>query len=148
MFLIITHILRRHRLSLKNVVYIGLRSVDPAERQIAEQHDMLLYAMEDVDRHGIVRVMDMALAQVDPEGRRGIHVSFDIDALDALEVPSTGTPGNNESHFQYAVAIHTIGNNVSLSHSQFVAACRCARACTSSSACTRPAAWRPSIWSK
>lgn len=81
-------------MSLKNVVYIGLRSVDPAERQIAEQYDMLLYGMEDVDRHGIGRVMDMALAKVDPEGRRGIHVSFDIDALDALEVPSTGTPGN------------------------------------------------------
>lgn len=82
-----------YRLSLKNVVYIGLRSVDPMERHIAEQHDMLIYGMEDVDRCGIVQVMETALAKVDPDGKRGIHISFDIDALDGLEAPSTGTPG-------------------------------------------------------
>lgn len=35
----------------------------------------------------------MALAAVDPSGTKAIHCSFDIDALDALDVPSTGTPG-------------------------------------------------------
>lgn len=37
--------------------------------------------------------MEMALEAVDPSGQKGIHCSFDIDSLDALEVPSTGTPG-------------------------------------------------------
>lgn len=51
-----------------------------------------MFGMEDVDRLGIVQVMETALQRIDPHGRRGIHISFDIDALDALEVPSTGTP--------------------------------------------------------
>lgn len=37
--------------------------------------------------------MHMALNKVDPHNSRSLHVSFDIDALDPLEAPSTGTPG-------------------------------------------------------
>lgn len=46
-----------------------------------------------MDRHGIVNIVDMAMHCVDPNAERAIHISFDIDALDELEVPSTGTPG-------------------------------------------------------
>lgn len=37
----------------------------------------------------------MALERIDPAGNRGLHVSFDIDALDAKEAPSTILPSNN-----------------------------------------------------
>ncbi|KAG5889604.1 hypothetical protein JTB14_024025 [Gonioctena quinquepunctata] len=33
----------------------------------------------------------MALDRIDPEKKRSIHVSYDIDSLDTLEAPSTGT---------------------------------------------------------
>jgi len=42
---------------------------------------------------GIHDVMHMALNKIDPHNSRSLHVSFDIDALDPLEAPSTGTPG-------------------------------------------------------
>lgn len=48
--------------------------------------------------------MEMALKAVDPTGVKGIHCSFDIDSLDSLEVPSTGTPGewrNFKLHASY-----------------------------------------------
>lgn len=35
----------------------------------------------------------MALSRIDPDGTKSIHVSFDIDAIDPLEAPSTGTAG-------------------------------------------------------
>lgn len=35
----------------------------------------------------------MALDRIDPEGLKSLHVSFDIDSLDPLEAPSTGTAG-------------------------------------------------------
>jgi len=38
-------------------------------------------------------VIHMALNKIDPHNSRSLHVSFDIDALDPLEAPSTGTPG-------------------------------------------------------
>lgn len=35
----------------------------------------------------------MALKKIDPDHVKSLHVSFDIDSLDPLEAPSTGTPG-------------------------------------------------------
>ena len=37
----------------------------------------------------------MALRKIDPDNNKSLHVSFDIDSLDPLEAPSTGTPGIN-----------------------------------------------------
>lgn len=34
----------------------------------------------------------MALDKVDPKGQKSLHVSFDIDVLDPVAAPSTGTP--------------------------------------------------------
>lgn len=42
---------------------------------------------------GIHEVVHMALRRIDPHSEKSIHVSFDIDSLDPLEAPSTGTPG-------------------------------------------------------
>lgn len=43
-----------------------------------------------VGRHGIGRVMDMALGHIGSD--TPIHLSFDVDALDPQWAPSTGTP--------------------------------------------------------
>ena len=39
-----------------------------------------------------------ALQKIDPENKRSLHVSFDIDALDPLEAPATGTPGKHNPY--------------------------------------------------
>jgi arginase len=41
---------------------------------------------------GIVAVVQQALQRVDPDAKRNIHVSFDIDGVDPQDAPSTGTP--------------------------------------------------------
>jgi arginase len=48
--------------------------------------------MHEVDRHGIGKIVDMALDAVNPGRDRPIHLSFDVDALDPSVAPSTGTP--------------------------------------------------------
>lgn len=83
------------KLSLRNVAYIGLRAVDAFERDVINQYGVTAFSMEDVDKYGIQNVIEMALRNIDPEGDRSLHVSFDIDSLDVLEAPSTGTPGKN-----------------------------------------------------
>ncbi|XP_013167300.1 PREDICTED: arginase-1 isoform X3 [Papilio xuthus] len=45
-----------------------------------------------VPKHGIRKSIQHILKVLDPEMKKPIHVSFDIDSLDALEAPSTGTP--------------------------------------------------------
>ncbi|RDA89084.1 hypothetical protein CP532_2232, partial [Ophiocordyceps camponoti-leonardi (nom. inval.)] len=78
------------RVSVRKLVYIGLRDVDPGEKKILRDHGIKAFSMYDVDRHGISRVMEMALAHIGTN--TPIHLSFDVDALDPMWAPSTGTP--------------------------------------------------------
>jgi arginase len=78
------------RIPLSKLVYIGLRDVDRGEKAILRQHGVKAFSMHDIDRHGIGRVMEMALAHIGSD--TPIHLSFDVDALDPTYAPSTGTP--------------------------------------------------------
>ncbi|GKT52225.1 arginase [Colletotrichum spaethianum] len=79
-----------HMLSLKKLVYIGLRDVDAGEKRILRENGVKAFSMFDIDRYGIGRVMEMALAHIGTD--TPIHLSFDVDALDPMWAPSTGTP--------------------------------------------------------
>ncbi|KAI4189130.1 MAG: hypothetical protein L6R41_001678 [Letrouitia leprolyta] len=79
-----------HKISLKKLVYIGLRDVDPGEKKILRENGIRAFSMHDIDKHGIGRVMEMALAHIGTD--TPIHLSFDVDALDPQWAPSTGTP--------------------------------------------------------
>ncbi|KAF2650943.1 Ureohydrolase [Lophiostoma macrostomum CBS 122681] len=78
-----------HMLSTKKLVYIGLRDIDKGEKKILKEHGIKAFSMHDIDRHGIGKVMDMALGWIGSD--TPIHLSFDIDALDPMWAPSTGT---------------------------------------------------------
>ena len=73
-------------------VYIGLRDVDPAEKAILKENGIKAFSMHEVDKFGISKVVEMALAHVNPTGDKPIHLSFDVDAMDPTVAPSTGTP--------------------------------------------------------
>lgn len=77
-------------ISVKKLVYIGLRDVDAGEKRILRENGIKAFSMFDIDRHGIGRVMEMALAHIGTD--TPIHLSFDVDALDPMWAPSTGTP--------------------------------------------------------
>jgi len=80
------------KLDPSRLVYIGLRDVDAGEKKILKDNKIKAFSMHDVDRHGIGKVMDLALDHVNPNRDRPIHLSFDVDALDPTVAPSTGTP--------------------------------------------------------
>ena len=78
------------KLHPSRLVYIGLRDVDPGEKELLKQFNIRAYSMHEVDKYGIGKIMDLAL---DYLGRDSpIHLSFDVDALDPSVCPSTGTP--------------------------------------------------------
>lgn len=76
----------------ERLVYIGLRDVDAGEKEILRKHNIKAFSMHDVDRHGIGKVVEMALRHVNPERTLPVHMSFDVDALDPSVAPATGTP--------------------------------------------------------
>ena len=79
------------KLSPSQLVYVGLRDVDEPEKEILEDLNIKAFYMTDVDKLGIVEVVEEALKSVDPHGIRNIHLSFDIDSLDPEDAPATGT---------------------------------------------------------
>ncbi|XP_014665222.1 PREDICTED: arginase, hepatic-like isoform X2 [Priapulus caudatus] len=82
----------RPSLTAKDVVYIGLRDIDPPEWDIIDRLGITYFDMKSIDQLGIAAVIKKALDAVNPNRDRPIHLSFDVDGLDTLEAPSTGTP--------------------------------------------------------
>ncbi|HEX7040458.1 MAG TPA: arginase [Trueperaceae bacterium] len=80
----------RPPLSPRDVVYVGLRSVDPPEREAIVRLGIAAYTMSDVDRRGIAAVATEALGRLSHAPR--LHVSFDADVLDPTIAPGVGTP--------------------------------------------------------
>lgn len=107
---------KEHMISVKKLVYIGLRDVDKGEKKILKEHGIRAFSMHDIDRYGIGKVMDMALGWIGSD--TPIHLSFDVDALDPMWAPSTGTPVRGgltlrEGDF-IAECVHQTGSLVAL----------------------------------
>lgn len=68
---------------------IGIRSVDQGEKRFVRQSGMEVFDMRYIDEMGMKRTMDAALAGMDDNTH--LHVSFDVDFLDADFAPGVGT---------------------------------------------------------
>jgi arginase len=73
------------------VAIIGARDLDPGEKQNLRNAGVLVQSMEQIDRMGMVTVMEQAIERVSRDVD-GIYLSFDMDALDPRHAPGVGTP--------------------------------------------------------
>ncbi|KAM6913014.1 arginase-2, mitochondrial [Xenentodon cancila] len=92
-------------LSSSDLVYIGLRDVDPGEHHILKNLGIQYFTMRDIDRLGIQRVMEVTLDHLLARKQRPIHLSFDIDAFDPSLAPATGTPVNGGLTYREGIYI-------------------------------------------
>uniref|UniRef100_UPI003AAA2530 arginase-1 n=1 Tax=Centroberyx gerrardi TaxID=166262 RepID=UPI003AAA2530 len=79
-------------IAAKDLVYIGLRDVDPEEHYILKFLGIKVFSMTEVDRLGIARVMEETCDYLSDKVKKPIHLSYDVDALDPSVTPATGTP--------------------------------------------------------
>jgi arginase len=68
---------------------IGIRSVDAGEKQLVHQQGLQVFDMRYIDEMGMRHTMQQVLADVDADTH--LHVSFDVDFLDAELAPGVGT---------------------------------------------------------
>jgi arginase len=73
------------------VALVGIRDLDPAEREHARRFGVRVFTMREVDERGLKAVMEDALALAS-DGTDGVHVSLDMDWIDPGEAPGVGTP--------------------------------------------------------
>jgi len=70
---------------------VGLRDVDQAERANVRAAGLGAFTMRDIDERGMRTVIEEAIKRAST-GTAGIHVSFDLDAMDPDYAPGVGTP--------------------------------------------------------
>jgi arginase len=75
----------------ENVALIGVRDIDPLEREALRGSGMYVATIHEIDRRGMAAVIEEA-AQVASQGTGGFHLSFDLDVVDPREAPGVGTP--------------------------------------------------------
>jgi arginase len=76
-------------ISPKAVRQIGIRSVDPGEKRFVQAQGLEVFDMRYIDEMGMRHTMELALATMDANTH--LHVSFDVDFLDAEIAPGVGT---------------------------------------------------------
>jgi arginase len=78
-------------LAPRHVALVGVRDLDPGEREAIRAMQLPVYTVADVDRLGIHTVIERALATL-AAPPRSLYVSFDLDVVDPLHAPGVGTP--------------------------------------------------------
>jgi arginase len=75
----------------RNTVLIGVRDLDPGEREFLKRSGVTVFTIREVDERGMRDIVGQAV-RVASDGTAGIHLSFDLDAVDPEDAPGTGTP--------------------------------------------------------
>jgi arginase len=85
----------------ENVCMVGLRSVDPAEREALKRSAITVHDMRAIDENGVGSLVGAFLDKV--ASRRGVlHVSLDVDFLDPEIAPGVGTTVPGGASFREA----------------------------------------------
>jgi arginase len=77
------------KISPENISMLGINDVDKGEEQFLKRSGISVFSLMDIERMGIVKVVEEALKIV-TNSCDMIHVSFDVDVLDPLIAPGSG----------------------------------------------------------
>lgn len=78
-------------LALEDLVYIGIRDLDPGERELLRQSAAMVFTIDSVDALGVGGVLRETIRRLTERGVDAVHVSLDLDVLDPVIFPATGT---------------------------------------------------------
>ena len=80
----------RPKVAPEHTAFVGLRNLDDREREILRASGVRVYTMKEIDRSGVVPIVEAALS-VAGRDTLGVHVSFDLDVCDPSIAPGVGT---------------------------------------------------------
>lgn len=94
-------------ISSKNIIYIGIRSIDKGENEILKKNESKVISMDDINND-----FENKLEEINNfiKNKR-IYITFDVDALDPSLVSSTGTPVENGLNLHQANKIFDVLSN-------------------------------------
>ena len=77
---------------LDDLVYIGVRNLDPGERELLRQSPARVFTMAHVNRLGVPALAAEAIDHLRRRGVDAVHLSFDLDALEPSIIQGIGSP--------------------------------------------------------
>ena len=75
------------RIHPKNILYIGIRDIDPFEQEIISEYNMKVITIQEIHENPTTALENISQFI----GNCPVHFSFDVDVLDPSIMPSTGT---------------------------------------------------------
>lgn len=82
---------KEQKVDPKNICFVGIRDLDPGEKELMHKAGVTVFSISDIDRFGfsdiIKKVKLFFKTHCDV-----VHVSFDMDSLDPSIAPGTGVP--------------------------------------------------------
>ena len=133
-----------HLLNPQNVFWVGVRDIDSGERETIKRLGIEghVFTTKMVRQIGMETVMHHIRTAFQDNGVERLHLSFDVDGMDPMIVPATGTPvkmGLNETEFStfidelkecmpQLVSMDFVEYNPLMDDSQYTTGCWCAAA--------------------
>lgn len=81
------------KIAYKDLVYIGVRDVEPEETYLLKKHKVKTITTNEVKRNGVDKIAREAIAHL--SHCTHIYISFDVDSMDSSISKGTGTPVRN-----------------------------------------------------
>ncbi len=88
----------------RNIVFCSLRDYEKAEEHILQKYDIKNYTTKEITYLGVKTVAEDIFKRLSHCDH--IYVSFDVDSIDPLYIPGTGTPSNGGLSFMQALQLN------------------------------------------
>ena len=79
-----------HPIEARNILLVGIRSLDDAEEELMEQWGVRWLTMEEIRRQGLEWMHHEVMLFA--KQAKHLHVSFDCDSMDPMHFPGVNTP--------------------------------------------------------
>jgi len=89
---VLDQVVPKTRLEAGHIAWLGLRETDAGEQEVLKGiSNAFVSTMYDIDRYGLVQCVQNFDAWMRKSGAKKLWISFDVDALDPILAPGTGT---------------------------------------------------------
>jgi len=88
----------------ENIVFCALRDFQKEEDALIKKHKIPVYSVEEITYKGIQTVVEEIFKKL--SYCKHIYISFDVDSVDPLYVPGTGTPATNGLSYEQAMQLN------------------------------------------
>ena len=87
-----------------NIVFCGLRDYERAEENLINKYDISKYNAKDITYKGVKSIVEEIFIKL--EHCKYVYVSFDVDSIDPIYLPGTGTPSEFGLSFEQALQLN------------------------------------------